>query len=319
MSETAGSPCCAATRPEQPLGASPDRVTPRRSNARSTKGMVLVGGGVFLMGSDDPEGFAEDGEGPVRTINVNPFHIDVCAVTNAQFARFVKATRFRTEAERFGWSFVFRGFMSPKAAESVSQVVAEAPWWVPVEAATWRHPEGSRSNIRKRMDHPAVHVSWNDAEAYCRWAGKRLPTEAEWEFAARGGLEQKTYPWGDELMPDGGHNCNIWQGTFPDYNTCDDGYRGTAPVRAFSRNGYGLYNIVGNVWEWQSDWFSPTFHEAGSRDNPVGPPSGSSKVIKGGSYLCHESYCNRFRVAARSANTPDSSTGNLGFRCVRDT
>ena len=280
--------------------------------------MALVTQGDFLMGTDDSGGFPADGEGPVRKVRVDPFYIDTCAVTNAQFARFVRDTRYKTEAERFGWSFVFRGFLSPKAEAAVTQVVAGAPWWAPVEAAYWRRPEGPRSNIRKRMDHPAVHVSWNDAVEFCDWAGKRLPTEAEWELAARGGLEQKRYPWGDELAPGGQHRCNIWQGSFPEENTVDDGHAGTAPVRAFPPNGYGLYNVSGNVWEWQADWFSPTFHRDGPRDNPSGPPSGGSKVIRGGSYLCHDSYCNRYRVAARSANTPDSSTGNLGFRCAQD-
>jgi sulfatase modifying factor 1 len=319
MSDGVASPCCAASRPEDAVkhSATPQTVSAPAKRG-SKKGMAHVPGGEFLMGTDNPAGFPADGEGPVREVRVDPFYIDVCAVTNAQFARFVKATGHKTEAEEFGWSFVFRGFLSPQAAEGVTQVVAETPWWAPIEGATWRHPEGPRSNIRKRTDHPAVHISWNDASAYCAWAGKRLPTEAEWELAARGGLEQKTYPWGDELTPDGEHRCNIWQGAFPDDNTGDDGYAGTAPVRAFPPNGFGLYNASGNVWEWQTDWFSPTFHQDGPHDNPTGPLSGSSKVIRGGSYLCHESYCNRYRVAARSANTSDSSTGNLGFRCARD-
>jgi len=318
MSDGVASSCCAASRPEDAVKHSATQTVSAPMKRGSKKGMAHVPGGEFLMGTDSPVGFPADGEGPVRSVRVDPFYIDVCAITNAQFARFVKSTGHKTEAEEFGWSFVFRGFLSPQAAEGVAQVVAETPWWAPIEGATWRHPEGPRSNIRKRTDHPAVHVSWNDATAYCAWAGKRLPTEAEWELAARGGLEQKTYPWGDELTPDGEHRCNIWQGAFPDVNTGDDGYAGTAPVRAFPPNGFGLYNASGNVWEWQSDWSSSTFHRHGPRDNPTGPPSGSSKVIRGGSYLCHESYCNRYRVAARSANTSDSSTGNLGFRCARD-
>jgi formylglycine-generating enzyme required for sulfatase activity len=163
-----------------------------------------------------------------------------------------------------------------------------------------------------------VHVSWNDAQAYCSWKGKRLPTEAEWERAARGGREGLRFPWGDDAVPDGRHRCNVWQGTFPTENTVEDGWLGTAPVDAFPPNDYGLYNVVGNVWEWCEDWFDATWHVAAPRDDPKGPPSGTSRVMRGGSYLCHPSYCYRFRVAARSSNTPDSSTGNLGFRCARD-
>jgi formylglycine-generating enzyme required for sulfatase activity len=278
--------------------------------------MVLLAGGEFLMGTDDEIGYRQDGEGPVRRVSVRPFLLDATAVSNDRFAAFIEATGYLTDAERYGWSFVFGGLLPDDFPET--RGAAAAPWWRQVEGADWRHPEGPESDLEGRARHPVVHVSWPDAMAYCSWAGMRLPAEAEWEYAARGGLEQKQYPWGDELTPDGQHRCNIWQGEFPRTNTVEDGYYGTAPVDAFEPNGFGLYNMCGNAWEWCGDWFSPSFHVNGPRDNPTGPPDGTHRVIRGGSYLCHASYCYRYRVAARSANTPDSSTGNTGFRCARD-
>ena len=270
------------------------------------------------MGSEDRDAFPADGEDPVRSVTVNPFYIDQAHVTNEQFAEFIRSTRYRTEAERFGWSFVFYQFVPTVIARRVQQAVKGAEWWWPVKGAQWNRPNGPGSNLKGRRDHPVAHVSWNDANEYAAWAGKRLPTEAEWEYAARGGLEQARFPWGDELTPDGEHRCNIWQGEFPEKNTLEDGYHGTAPARAFKPNGFGLHNVAGNVWEWCSDWFNPVFHRTGPSLNPEGPPNGQARVIRGGSYLCHVSYCNRYRVAARSSNTPDSTTGNLGFRCAAD-
>jgi Uncharacterized conserved protein len=281
-----------------------------------TTGMVLIPGGTFLMGTNDKEGFAADGEGPVHSVTVNSFYMDETAVTNEQFGRFIAATGYVTEAQKFGWSYVFHLFVSEAEAAKVKTVPQTAPWWYPVEGADWNHPEGPDSTIEGREEHPVIHVSWNDAMAYCEWAGRRLPTEAEWEYAARGGLAQKRYPWGDELKQGGEHNCNIWQGKFPVKNHASDGYLGTAPAKSFRPNGYGLYNMAGNVWEWCSDWFSPAYYQSGENDNPLGPRTGEGRVMRGGSYLCHSSYCNRYRVAARSKNTPDSSTGNCGFRTV---
>jgi formylglycine-generating enzyme required for sulfatase activity len=310
---TAGGTCCApasgreaAARPlETPFGA-----------AVTTEGMVLLDGGPFLLGSEDRLAYPDDGEGPVREVQLDPFWIDACAVSNSDFSAFVDATGYVTEAESFGWSFVFAGFLPDDFPPT--RGVAQAPWWRQVEGADWRHPDGPQSDLGGRTDHPVVHVSWNDARAYCVWTGKRLPTEAEWELAARGGLESKAFPWGDDLEPGGEHRMNVWQGSFPRENSEADGYVGTCPVDAFPPNGYGLHNTTGNAWEWASDWIHPTYRQRDRRRNPQGPPNGTRKVQKGGSFLCHHSYCRRYRVAARQGNTPDSSTGNVGFRCARD-
>ncbi|XP_068109218.1 formylglycine-generating enzyme isoform X2 [Hyperolius riggenbachi] len=223
----------------------------------------------------------------------------------------------RSGAEKFGDSFVFEGLLSEEVKNGIDQAVAAAPWWLPVKEADWRHPEGPDSDISQRMDHPVLHVSWNDAVAFCTWAGKRLPTEAEWEYACRGGLENRIFPWGNKLEPKGQHFANLWQGDFPYTNTGEDGYVKTSPVTVFPANGYGLYNMVGNAWEWTADWWT-TQHSAEEVHNPRGPSLGKDKVKKGGSYMCHKSYCYRYRCAARSQNTPDSSASNLGFRCAAD-
>jgi len=283
----------------------------------STDGMVYIPGGEFLMGTDSREGYPSDGEGPVRNVGVSSFYMDTYAVTNKQFEQFINETSYVTDAEKYGWSFVFNQFVSKETFKKVSQKVLQTPWWLVVNGAYWKQPEGLDSTVQGREDHPVVHISWNDAAAYANWAGKRLPTEAEWEFAARGNLEQQIYPWGNELNPNGEHRCNIWQGTFPTHNAAEDGFMGTAPAKYYPPNGFGLYQAAGNVWEWCSDWFTSNPSIPNTAD-PSGPEAGTSRVMRGGSYLCHESYCNRYRVAARTSNTPDSSTGNLGFRCVKD-
>ena len=220
--------------------------------------LVSLPAGSSAMGSEDPFAYPEDGEGPVHEVRLPPFLIDRYAVSNDRFAAFARATGYVTDAERWGWSFVFEGLLPNDFPPTHS--VAAAPWWRQVEGAQWRHPEGPHSDLADRGNHPVVQVSHNDAMAYCAWAGVRLPSEPEWEFAARGGLEGMAFPWGDELEPGGEHRMNVWQGDFPDRNAAEDGYLGTAPVDAFAPNGYGLHNCTGNVWEWTADWFDPGWY-----------------------------------------------------------
>jgi formylglycine-generating enzyme len=293
----------------------------KRTTLGSTDGMQLISAGEFLMGTDGNYGFAADGEGPAHPVELSSFYIDVTTVTNEQFNAFVNATSYKTESERFGWSFVFMGHLTgaqiSMSARGGNRVLG-SEWWCRVDGATWRHPEGPGSNIKQRWKHPVVHVSWNDAQAFAAWAGKRLPTEAEWEYAARGGLVQKRFPWGDDLEPEGRHLMNVWQGVFPRQNSEADGHYGPAPAKSYKANGHGLYQMTGNVWEWCWDWFDAAYYGKSSRLNPSGPAKGERRVMRGGSYLCHASYCNRYRTDSRSSNTPDSATTNLGFRCVRD-
>lgn len=249
------------------------------------------------MGSTESP-YPADGENPVRAVSVGAFAIGQTTVTNREFGSFVEETGYVTTAESYGWSFVFAGLLpedSPPTAAPVG-----LPWWRQVFGARWYAPEGPGSTIGNRTDHPVVHVSWLDARAYARWADARLPMEAEWEFAARGGLDQRRFPWGDELTPGKSHRMNVFQGSFPTLDTADDGWAGTAPVRSYPANAFGLHEMTGNVWEWTADRF------AGSKNG--------DRVLKGGSYLCHASYCWRYRCAARMANTPESSSGNTGFR-----
>jgi len=306
------SPCCApAKAANSAVGDRPPRADHVAANI--TIATASLDGGEFLMGAEHSDGIVADGEAPVRAVRVDPFRIGITTVTNKEFRRFVRATGYRTEAERFGTSLVFKLHLSPRVLATAERRVAAAPWWIEVKGASWKHPFGAGTSTTGRLSHPVVHVSWNDAAAYCEWAGVRLPTEAEWEFAARGPHEQLRFPWGDELTPGGQHLCNVWQGSFPDANTAEDGFIGTCPVRSFPANGYGLFEVVGNVWEWCRDVFT-TDIASRSGHAPVGALHGNTRVIRGGSYLCHESYCNRYRLGARTSNTPDSSTSNIGFR-----
>ena len=274
---------------------------PARAQAASPTtapaGMVLIPGGTFKMGTDD--GFPH--EGPVHEVTLAPFWMDKHEVTVGEFAKFVESTGYKTEAETLGWSGVF------DPAQRA---------WAKSDGADWRHPWGPKSNAKP--NEPVVHVSYADAMAYAMWAGKRLPTEAEFEFAARGGLDQKTYAWGDELRPNGKHGANIWQGRFPDRDEATDGFPGPAPVGSFPANGYGLYDISGNVWEWCHDWFAPDYYASSPKENPKGPDRGTERVIRGGSWMCSENYCVGYRAAARNQTAPDSGLNNLGFRCVKD-
>ncbi|MHA7271767.1 formylglycine-generating enzyme family protein [Arthrobacter sp. HLT1-20] len=297
-------------------------VPPRTATAVHAE--VTIAAGTFAMGDPFDEGYPADGETPVHQVQVSAFSIDTTAVSNAAFAAFVDATGYRTESEQYGTSAVFHLAVQAQQADILGPA-AGTPWWMSVRGADWAHPAGPLSSWQDIPNHPVTQVSHADALAYCAWVGRALPTEAQWEYAARGGLEQARYPWGNELhgtAPDGGtvHHCNIWQGTFPTENTCDDGFLTTAPVDSFEPNGYGLFQTSGNVWEWCADWFLPKYYKSclanGTVADPAGPTIGRGRVMRGGSYLCHDSYCNRYRLAARSSNTPDSASGNLGFRTV---
>jgi sulfatase modifying factor 1 len=266
-------------------------------NVNVPDGMVFIKGGSFQMGDDEGMPF----ESPAHTVKVDSFLIDEHEVTVAEFAKFVEATGYKTEAEKYGWSGVFD---------------FDAGEWRRVDGADWRHPEGKNSVVKD--NEPVCQISWNDATEYAKWAGKRLPSEAEFEYAARGGLAGKKYAWGDELKPNGKFLANWWQGSFPDKNTVEDGFLSRAPVKSFAPNGYGLYDMTGNVWEWTSDWFDENYYSVSPQKNPKGASSGTEKSIRGGSFLCAENFCSNYRVAGRSRSAPDSGLNNLGFRCARD-
>lgn len=265
------------------------------------------------MGTDSGEGFAADGEGPSRVVRLSPFKLASTAVSNEQFHAFVRATGYVTEAEQYGESFVFWLQVDSSRRAAIRRTVRELPWWLPVEGACWQRPHGPGSGTLDRLDHPVVHVSWNDAMAYCDWAGVYLPTEAQWEFAARGGLEGRRYPWGDELVDEGEGRCNLWHGRFPDLPR-SPWFPDTVAVDRFEPNGYGLFNMAGNVWEWCADWFSPTYHADTPETDPVQHRASGRRSLRGGSFLCHDNYCNRYRVAGRNSNAPDASASNIGFR-----
>jgi formylglycine-generating enzyme required for sulfatase activity len=302
--------CCAPARGAGPLASV---ARPARGGFGHGIEQRSIPAQTFLMGDQHGDDRYGDGETPVHEVSLPEFHIDATTVTNRDFAAFVAASGYLTEAERYGFSAVFHLAIAADPGDVMGPATA-TPWWYGVRGADWAHPGGPKSDLDGRDDHPVVHVSWNDAVAYCYWAGRRLPTEAEWECAARGGLAGRRYPWGDELPAD--WPCNIWQGEFPRHNDGADGWLTTAPVRSYRRNGYGLWQAVGNVWEWCADWWDRRYYAVSQANDPAGPQSGSARVMRGGSYLCHDSYCNRYRNAARSANTPDSSTGNIGFRTV---
>lgn len=310
----AARPCCGPAR-GGPGAAPVTQDAGASAGLRADLAAMLrpVPGGRFHMGTDQPR-YRADGDAPARAVTVSPFLIGATQITNALFERFVHETGYRTIAERDGWSFVFHLFAPNRGAGLRGPV--ETPWWRALPGADWRHPEGPGSDLAGRADDPVLHVSWDDAAAFCAYTGTRLPREAEWECAARGGLEGARFPWGDDPQPDGAFAHHVWQGRFPMENTAEDGFAGVAPARSFRPNGYGLFHMTGNVWDWCADWFGALPVE-GSCD-PRGPDQGPGRVMRGGSHLCHASYCERYFVHSRSHNTPDSSTGHIGFRVVAD-
>jgi sulfatase modifying factor 1 len=297
-------------------------------------GMVWIPGGRFWMGTDR----MPDAQ-PVHPVEVNGFWMDRTDVTNEEFARFVRATHYITIAERPLDPKEFPSLAAKDLAPGSAVFTAPSGpislddplvWWKFVKGANWRHPEGPQSNLRGKEKYPVVHIAWSDAEAYAKWAGKRLPTEAEWEFAARGGRDRQDYPWGNELKPGGKWKANTYQGHFPDKNTSEDGYVGVAPVASFEPNDFGLYDMSGNVWQWVSDWYRPDYYAQLGQDgqaalNPQGPPDSFDplepgvwkRVQKGGSFLCTDQYCERYMPGARGKGDADTGTNHVGFRCVR--
>jgi formylglycine-generating enzyme len=314
------------------------------SGNSSYAGMVKIPAGDYLMGAADKEGRPD--EYPQHAVHIDGFYMDATEVTNAMFAQFVKATGYKTTAERApDWEELKKQLPpgTPKPADSLlvaASLVFTPPaqaiqlndvsqWWQWVKAANWKHPQGPASSIKGKENLPVVHVSWDDAMAYAKWAGKRLSTEAEWEWAARAGLTNQPFTWGTEPVDKGQPKTNIWQGHFPDRNTATDGYARLAPVKTFAANAYGLYDIAGNVWEWCSDWYrSDYYSQSGSKKltNPAGPsssydpeePTVPKRVVRGGSFLCHASYCASYRVSARMKTSPDTGLEHTGFRCVKD-
>lgn len=310
--------CCS---PQRPDGVSTATTPEFLQEANLTKlNFVTIPAGEFLMGTDQPF-YPTDGESPSRSVWLDEFKISQFSVTNSEFAAFIEATGYQTEAEIYGWSYVFNGFIDETtASKQVAGVAASAPWWLAIEGAYWFKPFGNSKTIEDILNHPVVHVTHNDALEFCRWSGYKLPTEAQWEKASRGGLSGKLFPWGDSLLVNDSHQANIWQGEFPHLNTNEDGYFGTAPVDSFVANNFGLFNTVGNVWEWTNDFWSARWHipeSVETRRNPAGPHKESgNRVLKGGSFMCHDSYCYRYRNSARTYNSPNTSTSHIGFRCI---
>lgn len=315
-----------------------------QSQDTSTAGMKLIPGGSFMMGADNDQASAD--EYPKHPVQVKSFWMDETEVTNAQFQKFVEATGYITTAERKpDWEELKKSLPpgTPKLPDSVLVAASlvfrqsEGPvnlydynqWWSWVPGASWKHPQGPGSDIKGKENYPVVHVSWYDAMAYCKWAGKRLPTEAEWEYAARGGLENAIYPWGNEHVNAGRPKANSWEGNFPYYNELKDRFVRSAPVRSFQPNGYGLYDMAGNVWEWCSDWYHSEYY-AGANNKPLSDPQGPGKSydpedphtpkksLRGGSFLCNDAYCSGYRVARRMKSSPDTGLEHTGFRCVKD-
>ncbi|WP_431194092.1 formylglycine-generating enzyme family protein [Leucobacter chromiireducens] len=318
-----GGSCCTPARAPHDRAAAPRAAAtashvphvPQREHRIAQRSIPR---GSFTMGDVQHDGIAADGELPLHEVTLDAFEIDATTVTNADFARFVAATGYTSDAERFGVSAVFH-LLVDAPTEAILGPVPGVPWWISVRGADWRNPHGpAPRGTHPAPDHPVVHMSWHDAQAYCAWAGRRLPTEAEWEYASRGGLDRARFPWGDAPIDgsDGVWRANVWQGTFPAHNSAADGWIGTAPAEHYAPNGYGLFQTVGNVWEWCADGFAADAYEHHAGHDPRGPEQASERVLRGGSYLCHPSYCNRYRNAARSRNTPDSTMGNAGFRTV---